>query len=326
MPKNLETLLKRWKQGEITNKELAILKDMLHSQKHQGEYLEILEGMEGSDQFSAEADKSYEKTYQSLVAQIDSTERNHNFKLTRVAAVAASIALVLAVTLWSLRSTQLLVDYHDIAKVEFTGKQYIKLPDGTAVILNDSSYLVYDSGSFGAATREVRLIGEAYFDVAHNSERPFIVHTQEVSTTVLGTAFNIKALNQKSEIVVTVTRGQVRVGNTEKVFDYLLPDESLTINSQTFSYSKHSVQAENVVAWKSSMLIMDNVSMLDAAKILSEHFNTKIKISESLDSCRVTAYFTKGESLEQVLDIISLSKNGNYEMKKGSASIAGTCE
>lgn len=299
---------------------------MLRSEKHQSEYLEILESMEGSEQYSADADKSFEKTYKFVTAGIDLADRVHRFALTRVAAVAASIVLVVAVALWSLHSTQLLVGFHDITKVEFTGKQYIKLPDGTAVTLNDSSYLVYDSVSFGAASREVKLIGEAYFDVAHNSERQFIVHTQDVSTTVLGTAFNIRAFNQQPEIVVTVTRGKVRVGNAERVIDNLVPNESLTINPQTFSYSKHSVQAQNAVAWKSSMLIMDNVSMFNAAKIMSKHFNTKIQIAPSLDSCRVTAYFTKGESLEQVLDIVSLSKNGHYEINKGSASITGTCE
>lgn len=326
MPQNLETLLKRWKNREINNEELAKLKEMLRSQRHQNEYLEILESLEGDDQYIFDAENSYRKTYQSVTAQIDSIDRNSKFKLTRIAAVAASVALVVAVTLWSLSSLQLQLTQHDTAQVEFSGKQYIKLPDGTTVILNDNSSLVYDSVGFAGAAREVRLIGEAYFDVAHNSGRPFVVHTQDVSTTVLGTAFNIKAFSQQPEIVVTVTRGKVRVGNTQKIFDNLLPNESLTITPQNSSYTKRSVQAVKAVAWTSSLLIMDNVSMVDAAKIISERFHTKVQIAPSLDSCRVTAYFTKGESLEQVLDIISLSKNGSYAIRNGSASIRGTCD
>jgi ferric-dicitrate binding protein FerR (iron transport regulator) len=84
-------------------------------------------------------------------------------------------------------------------------RQLINLPDGSKVVLNANSKLEYPPG-FSNNTREVYLDGEAYFDIAHDPGKPFIVHTGSISTRVLGTAFNINAYRSQQFVEVTVTR------------------------------------------------------------------------------------------------------------------------
>jgi transmembrane sensor len=88
---------------------------------------------------------------------------------------------------------------------------FIVLPDGSRAILSYGSKLSYASSFDGLAKRDVYLEGQAFFDIRHDDLKPFIVHTGKLETTVLGTAFNVKALKGDKTITVTVTRGRVKV-------------------------------------------------------------------------------------------------------------------
>ncbi|HVV02934.1 MAG TPA: FecR family protein, partial [Puia sp.] len=88
--------------------------------------------------------------------------------------------------------------------------KYLLLPDSTQVWLNASSTLEFPE-HFRTNKREVTLSGEAYFDVRHSEKTPFIIHTGKVSTTVLGTSFNIKAYPDRQHIIVSVSTGKVKV-------------------------------------------------------------------------------------------------------------------
>src|SRR5690606_6204958 len=116
----------------------------------------------------------------------------------------------------------------DESVVRFTKKDFIKLPDGSTVLLNDDSELSY-SLPFDDGPREVTLKGEAFFDIIHDNNKPFIVRTGNISTNVLGTAFNINARNRN--VVVTVERGLVQVSDETQALSLVHPDERLTVNT-----------------------------------------------------------------------------------------------
>lgn len=103
------------------------------------------------------------------------------------------------------------------------------LPDGTTVWLNAGSRLHYEN-DFAGATREVRLEGEAFFDVVKNAHKPFIVHTSGIEIKVLGTAFNVKAYPEDKTVETTLYRGSVKVyreAETEKNAVNLVPNQKL---------------------------------------------------------------------------------------------------
>jgi transmembrane sensor len=199
----------------------------------------------------------------------------------------------------------------------------IKLPDGSVVILNNTSTLEFPA-KFSGNTREVILKGEGYFDIKHNAEKPFIVHTGKISTTVLGTAFNIKAYDKENDVVVTVTRGKVMVKNEDKTLGVIIPDQQIVFNKTEMKSSLIPVIASKMVEWQEKDLYFDDVTMDEAAAQLAKRFNVKIKFaSEESKDCRFTATFLKGESLDEILQIITSFNHITYQKKAGEIIISG---
>src|SRR5690606_36092602 len=117
--------------------------------------------------------------------------------------------------------------------------------------LNAESRLLYPS-RFRGGRREVTLVGEAYFEVAHQADKPFIIHSGKLITQVLGTSFNIKAYENDPDIKVAVLTGKVGVrnltGNQKAVF--LTPNQEAVYNKAINSIGKQKVDASLSVSWK----------------------------------------------------------------------------
>lgn len=193
-----------------------------------------------------------------------------------------------------------------VTRVVHSGQQQaelVELPDGTKVILNKNSALTYDSATFGVSTREVTLTGEAYFDVTHDAEKRFVVKTGEVSTQVLGTAFNVSAYPDQNEITVTVLRGLVEVAGEKRVYGKIQPNEQIVVNTQANDFILEKTNAEDVIAWQKDFFILDHVTFVEAIALVERRFNVKVAIeNESLKDCIVIAFFINNESLKEVME------------------------
>lgn len=206
--------------------------------------------------------------------------------------------------------------------IDFSGKQLVHLPDGSTVLLNDNSTLKYDQDSFDSKTREVTLTGEAFFDIKHNPEKPFIVHTGKIQTRVLGTAFNINAQNSSDNIEVTVARGKVQVGDTEKIYGVIIPNQQIKVNKTTLDYKQNTISAAVVTEWKSNYLILDDINMAEAVSLISQKYKVQILISnEKIKNCRITASFLNEEDLDHVLKVISSVIETEYRYNKAGTVI-----
>nr|WP_121270709.1 FecR domain-containing protein [Pedobacter schmidteae] len=199
----------------------------------------------------------------------------------------------------------------------------IKLPDGSIVILNNASTLEFPE-VFSGKTREVVLKGEGYFDIKHRNEQPFIVHTGKISTTVLGTAFNIRAFDKEKDVVVTVTRGKVMVKNENKMLGFIVPDQQIVFNKSQMTAALIPVTAREIVEWQGKDLFFDDVTMNEATAELSKRFNVKITF-ENVQSkdCRFTATFLRGENLDEILEVITSFNHITYKKKAGEIIISG---
>lgn len=209
------------------------------------------------------------------------------------------------------------------AETVYTGRRFVHLPDGSTVTLNEDSRLAYKE-SFGVDTREVTLTGEAYFDVQRVSKKPFIVCTGSLKTTVLGTAFNVQAYQDQTDVVVTVVRGKVTVGDAEQVYDQLLPEEQLLVNADNHRFKKRAADSEDVLRWKEQFLIIDHLPMAEAVQRISERFNTEVVVEhEALKNCIVVATFFEEEGLPHILTMLCRITGATYTMANGRAVIHG---
>jgi ferric-dicitrate binding protein FerR (iron transport regulator) len=142
------------------------------------------------------------------------------------------------------------------------------------------------------------------------------VHTGKVKTTVLGTAFNIKAYPGQKEIVVTVTRGKVKVSDDTKTMGIITPNESIAVNVQNNEFTQQHVNAEAVVEWKKQYLVFDDIAMEDAAVLIASKYHVDILFAkESLKACRISASFLDNENLEQVLTVVTAVVNARYAIQ-----------
>lgn len=189
--------------------------------------------------------------------------------------------------------------------------QEIRLADGSTVFLNKNSQLDYPT-RFKGKTREVYLTGEAYFDIKHDPLHPFLVHTGQITTRVLGTAFNIKT---KGHVVqVTVTRGKVRVSTPKRVLGVVLPDQQISYNEATHQSSRDLLNAKTIVLWKETDLIMDNMTLKEAAAVLTDRYGVNIVLENNkIENCRFVASFLNTTSLDQVIKVLSHLNNLNYK-------------
>jgi transmembrane sensor len=181
----------------------------------------------------------------------------------------------------------------------------ITLSDGSTVLLNHFSELDFPASFEGSATREVYLKGEGYFDIKHDPSKPFIVHTGKLRTTVLGTAFNIKAYREEKSITVTVTRGKVQVGNDRETFGIVTPNQQVIFNQSKNEIARKAVDASKEMAWQQGSIFFDDITIEGAVRQLEERFGVTIGVNnDKLKDCRFSASFIMGESLEEILLVI----------------------
>lgn len=202
--------------------------------------------------------------------------------------------------------------------------RWIKLADGTSVHLNDNSRLIYPASFAGKKNREVTLIGEAYFDVKHQNAHPFIIHTGNINTTVLGTAFNISAYRAAVAVTVTVNRGKVMVQKGKQTIAVLTPNQQLAWTAQNQTPVKETVNASQALVWAAGDLIMDDITLETAAAMISKRYGVKVEFkNDKVRACRFTAAFLNRNDLNQVLRVVGEISGATLELKNGTVFIDG---
>ena len=193
--------------------------------------------------------------------------------------------------------------------------RYIVLSDGSKVLLNTGSHLSYPP-EFNRHSREVQLVGEAYFDIHSDSKRPFIVHAGKVRTVVLGTAFDIKAFPGQKNVVVTVTHGKVRVENAQRTLGVLTRNEQLTVDDKAEQAGKQLVKTEEVMSWKAEDVLFDDMPVSEAVAELQKRFGIGIRLQNpDLGNCRVTASFLHHETPEEIIKVLCGINRMQYRME-----------
>lgn len=198
------------------------------------------------------------------------------------------------------------------------------LSDGTIVWLKPNSSIEYPD-VFSKTSRTIQLKGEAFFDVARDEQRPFIVTTGNVITKVLGTSFNIKAYKDASTIEVSVMSGKVAVQmNPEATRDIpdtpssevlLTPNERVTyVKSEKRLLKEAPLQLPELSMWQVTTIVYDNVPVERVLRTLEKRFNVTIQVKNAnLNNCLIRADFTN-QNLADILEMLSSSIEATYEL------------
>lgn len=246
---------------------------------------------------------------------------------TRTAA-AAFIMILLGASIFMLMNNGGHRVKKDVVGVTDPGKpagyaRYIVLPDNSSVVLNAGSTLEYPEAF--KSSREVKLKGEAYFDIKKDADKPFIIYTGIIKTTVLGTAFNIKAYPLTSKITISVSSGKVKVENGKKVLAVLDKDQQVVYNVPDEAVRQEAVNVREVVTdWTMKDMVFEEVSFESVVQLLSRRYGVTIEFKNpALKTCTIKASFSGTESLKNVLEILSTISNSSYVEENGKYVILG---
>jgi ferric-dicitrate binding protein FerR (iron transport regulator) len=198
-----------------------------------------------------------------------------------------------------------------------TGKiQAIRLPDSSAVWLNAASAVRYapDLGKGVDAPREVWLDGEGYFDVAQDRAHPFLVHAGSLTTTVLGTRFDVKSFPDELQASVSVLSGKVRVGDSARVLDVLTAARQLRVDRQSGRSTTVSVDTSQVVAWQRGKLQYSGQTMEEITASLGRWYNIQFVFANpAISHCRYYLNFENTISLQQMLVALKETTDLNFQ-------------
>jgi transmembrane sensor len=237
--------------------------------------------------------------------------------------VAASLAIISMVAAAFLYRENILLLVHPIQQMQAStspGKlQQVRLPDGSEVWLNASSRIGFPE-KFGD-TREVNLQGEAFFKVTKDPKKPFIIRTGNVHTTVLGTAFNVKAYKGDELIEVTVSNGKVAVSSFDTVFRQslgkvaLVRDQRVQFNTKTQQLLPISSASGQIASsWKEGRLVFRAAPFHQVVRTLERWYGVHFVVAgNSIMDRKFTAVFQPGTSLQKVLKTLTLTNKMKFE-------------
>ena len=191
----------------------------------------------------------------------------------------------------------------------------IVLSDGSIVTLKDGSRLNLKN-SFMGATREITLEGEAFFEIAHNPSKPFIIHTGSVRTTVLGTSFSIKAIPGETSITVAVVEGKVKVEDGEKLLVTLGANQQFIHGVEADHWQEMAINTEYETGWQPHDLIFSNMSFGDIVQDLAVRYGVNIVIeNEALRQQRISALLDNRDSIDELLKFLSATQSATYTIQ-----------
>ena len=212
---------------------------------------------------------------------------------------------------------QTLSDGYCVVSTPAATTTLVTLSDGTRVMLNANSTLEYPASFDDAEVREVRLKGEAHFEVTKNPHRPFVVKAGEMQTQVLGTIFDVKAY-RKDAPKVTLMEGKVKVSNADTEVE-MRPGQTATLQADKIVVSKASSSASD---WLEGDFDMDQVTLAEAMSDIGAWYNKTVVFQSQANMDKLIHFrFSRRASLQEIITALNEMGVARIKIEKGKIMV-----
>ena len=308
-------LIEKYFDGDITDAEIKKLSDWIKNDRHLQNWWEEEFSKSDAGINPVLRDKLFARIKEQTQGK-EETQGKENPRTIRMNPWKWAAAIVLPIciaffTYYLVDSSQT-VGAPFIVKADKGDKATIELPDGTNVVLNSASQLSY-LNNFGENGRRVQLNGEAYFKVAHDEKRAFIVQVGDLEVKVLGTSFNVSAYEDAKDVTVVLLEGKVGV-YAQKISHIMKPGDKIEYNKATHKITATQVHPSDYIEWTKGNIYFEKESLENIMKTLSRIYDVEIRF----DSNKLpNEYFTgtiPGGGIQNALNILMLTSPFYYEM------------
>lgn len=243
----------------------------------------------------------------------------------RLSIWAASAAAVITLVLFAWNKTHpVSQSVMQLVHAPFGQTISIQLSDGSKLWLNSGSTVRFPK-TFTSKLREVTLVnGQAFFDVVHESKRPFIVRTKTLDVTVLGTSFDVKAYDNDRQSKVSVKSGKVGVtvrNQPGQPAVMLLPDKQIVVQNKKSEIKITEVSTPAIAPWKDNKNVLEDELLSEVFHALERKYNQHIIVENKALEEEKISITLDNQPLTDVLKVIGFSKKFNYSQLNDSTIV-----
>ena len=316
--------LVRYLAGEMAVEEREQFEQELHAdpekQQLHDEYVSIWQGVDRvAEQGKYDLDKEWEMFNEKV--DIDAPPSRRLSRRSFMMRIAAAFLIGLAgIAGWLILKDQ--ASFEQVA-VE-SGTRVVELEDGTVITLNSGSTLKYNLDHSSGA-RKVALTGEAFFEVARDTSRPFVIEAGSALVEVLGTSFNVNAYSENDFVEVTVETGLVSMAARSDQSRHIILNPG---NAGIYDRSERKLDLitrsdPNAVAWKTREIVFSETNLGEAIRVISHVYQVDFKLGNaSLATCPITVTF-RDQELGAVLSVIASTLDLQVERENGVIVLMG---
>jgi transmembrane sensor len=325
----------RYLSGEASQEEMRELEQWLEVSRENRKTYESFR-----DIYNVEIDYKYSYDTEAALSQFrkvmdqspelgknSATHKTHHRRKSKSAIwykVAAIFIAVAGISIYMVTSSQFAADKQGQEILSGTtietapGEQKsFRLSDGSRIKLNAASE-IFIPENYGVESRDVKLIGEAFFEIASGHHYQFNIETEAARISVLGTSFSVRAWNERDESVIAVQTGRVSVHSSD-----LEIEESTILNAGEYTQVLKGLapgpaieaNLDQYTGWTNQMFVFDETPLKDMLQQLELFYNVEIKVQDSVSiDDPVTARYSN-ESLEEILKYTSITHGVQFEVK-----------
>ena len=327
------TLLARKLAKEITEEELSELETLMQLYPDSLYYEETLAQVHFKKDPEPDAERAFERhllKYTSDFNEVATEESLPEKRWWPRLAIAASLLFIAAFSWYFMAQPgPRLANPDTTVTCGKDTRKKLMLPDGTSVWLNANSRLEYDQDLFANNNRQVRLFGEAFFDVAKDKKHPFIIYTEKISIKVLGTAFNVKAYPEDNKTEATLLRGMIELSINNEPEQHLIlrPSEKFALTQSKTDEFRSALVIEQLkpisisdkiyyeeTSWLDNKLIFKDNAFEELMPKLEKWYNIQFKVANP----QVRDYHFSGmldkETIEEALTAMQLVRPFKFKM------------
>lgn len=332
MNQKAHSILKKFILGEtLSPSELRELKILFSENNHREEVSQWLTNNWDASQFD-DIEISYDKLKQKIGEYEDKKKFGYsiynqivNFShyYQRIAAILF-IPLILGISMYLFYNPSSEENFYT-AEAPLGQKAKVELPDGTIVWLNSGSNIRYSS-YFNRKNRIIDLKGEAFFEVAKNTENPFFVHTSFLDIKVTGTRFNVKAYEDEAFIETSLIEGKVNLvlkGESKPL--QLDPGNAMVYSKLSHEISTSNFNKDAAIGWKDNRLIFINDDFYKLTRKIEKWYDVEVIYNpEDFSENKLTVKLQEGEQLNRLLEIIETAVGAKCTTKENKIYITKT--